>query len=221
MTRKSRRVDRWLDDLIHDRSPRRLRGADAEDAEALRAAIELRSATPGAGMPDPQFVEALYHRIGRETQGIVPQRARLSRRGLLAAGGAAAAAAAAGLVVGERLGGQGTPDRNLVADGAGWVDVAALADVPSGTAMRFSTPSLEGFVVNRDGTSVEALSAACTHLGCILRFNRTAQRLDCPCHRAAFALDGSLLFSSLSQALPPLPRLQTRVRDGRIEVLTI
>ena len=221
MTRKSRRVNRWLDDLMHDRSPRRVRGADAEDAEALRAAIELRSATPGAGMPDPQFVEELYRRIGRETQGIVPQHARMSRRGLLAAGGAAAASAAAGLVLGERLAAPATSDRNLIADGAGWVDVAALADVPIGTAMRFTTGSVEGFVVNRGGTSIEAVSAACSHLGCILRFNRTAQRLDCPCHRSAFALDGSVLFSTVSQTLPPLPRLEARVRNGRIEVFTI
>ena len=221
MTRRGRRVDRWVDDLIHDRSPRRLRGADAEDQETLAAAIELRSATPGSGMPDPRFVERLWKQIGRETQGEVEHHARLSRRGLLATGGAVAAAAAAGVVVGNRLGGQSTPDRQLVADGATWVDVAALADVPAGTAMRFTTASVEGFVVNRDGTSIEALSAACTHLGCILQFNRSDTRFDCPCHRAAFALDGSNLFSGMPQRLPPLPQLQARVREGRIEVFTV
>src|SRR5207302_2070055 len=123
-----------------------------------------------------------------------------------------AAAAAGGLVLGERLAQQSTPDRTLVADGASWVDVAALEDLPVGTARRFSTASFEGFVVNRDGV-VEALSATCTHLGCILRFNPGAARLDCPCHRAAFGLDGTLLFKELPESPPPLPRLQTRVRD--------
>ena len=221
MTRKGRRVDRWVDDLIHDRSPRRLRGADAEDVQALAAAIELRSATPSAGMPDPHFVEQLYLRIARDTQGDALPRARLSRRALFATGGAVAAAAAAGLVVGERLTQPTTPDRNLIPDGASWVDVAGLAEVPMGTARRFTTASFEGFVVNRDGTTIEALSASCTHLGCILRFNPDAARLDCPCHRAAFGLDGTLLFKALPQQLPPLPRLQARVRDGRIEVFTV
>jgi nitrite reductase/ring-hydroxylating ferredoxin subunit len=221
MTDRGRRVDRWVDDLLHDRSPRGLRGADAEDVEALAAAIELRSATPGSGMPDPHFVEQLHRRIAQETQGEALPRPRLSRRRLLATGGAVAAAAAAGIVVGDRLTQPTSTDRNLVADGATWVDVAALADVPVGTARRFSTAAFEGFVVNRDGTTVEALSASCTHLGCILRFNPAAGRLDCPCHNAAFGLDGSLLFKVLPQQLPPLPRLQARVRDGRVEVFTV
>ncbi|HET9051219.1 MAG TPA: Rieske (2Fe-2S) protein [Candidatus Dormibacteraeota bacterium] len=221
MTRRGRRVDRWVDDLLHDRSPRGLRGADPEDLDALSAAIELRTATPGSGMPDPRFVENLHRRLARETQGEALPRPRLSRRGLLASGGVAAAAAAAGLLAGERLTGTGTPDRNLVPETASWIDVAALVDVPAGTARRFSTPSFEGFVVNHDGTTVEALSAACTHLGCILAYNARAARLDCPCHQTAFRLDGTVLFQSLPQSLPPLPRLQARVRAGRIEVYAV
>jgi nitrite reductase/ring-hydroxylating ferredoxin subunit len=221
MTDRGRRVDRWVSDLLRDRSPRRLRGADSEDAEALAAAIELRSATPGSGMPDPHFVEQLHRRIAQETQGEALPRPRVSRRHLLATGGAVAAAAAAGIVVGDRLTQPAGTDRNLVADGATWVDVGALADVPVGGARRFSTASFEGFVVNRDGTTIEALSASCTHLGCILRFNQSAGRLDCPCHSAAFGLDGNLLFKALPQQLPPLPRLQARVRNGRVEVFTV
>jgi cytochrome b6-f complex iron-sulfur subunit len=221
MSRRARRVDRWVADLLRDRSPRRLRGTDPEDAEALAAAIELRSAASGAGMPDPHFVEQLHRRIAQETQGEALPQSRLSRRNLLATGGAVAAAAAAGIVVGDRLAQPAGSDRNLVADGATWVDIAALADVPIGTARRFTTASFEGFVVNRDGNTIEALSAACTHLGCILRFNPTAGRLDCPCHNTAFGLDGNLMFKALPQQLPPLPRLQARVRNGRVEVFTV
>ena len=219
MNRRFRRVDRWVDDLLHDRRLRRQRGADKEDLEALAAAIELRSAAPGSGLPDPRFVENLHRRIARETQGEALPSARMSRRGLLFSGGAIAASAAAGLVVGERVvGGPSFPDRNLSPDSASWVDVAAVGDVPVGTARRFSTPTYEGFVVNH-GDNVEALSAACTHLGCILHFNQPAKRLDCPCHRASFSLDGDVIYKSTPQPLPPLPRPHARVRDGRIEVL--
>jgi Rieske Fe-S protein len=221
MNRKARRVDRWVNALLHDRSPGGLRRVTAEDEQAMAAAIELRSAAPGSGMPDPHFVERLHRRIAQETQGEAMPRSRLSRRSLLVAGGTAAAAAAAGLVAGERLGEPGSSDRNLVPDGGSWVDVAALVDVPVGTARRFSTPSFEGFVVNRDGTTVDAFSAACTHLGCLLTFNTGARRMDCPCHPAAFGLDGNLLFNALPQKLPPLPRLESRVRAGRIEVFTV
>jgi nitrite reductase/ring-hydroxylating ferredoxin subunit len=222
MSRQTRRVARWADDLLHERSPRRLRGG-ADDVSALRAAIGLRSASSGAGLPDPRFVESLRHRLARETQGEVGYSPRLTRRTLLAGGGAAVAGAAAG-VVGERLVNTGTTDSlsqaELVPDGARWTPVAALDDVPPGSAVRFKTTALDGFVVNAAG-GVEALSAICTHLGCLLRINQEARRFDCPCHRASFALDGSVLFHSLSQQVPPLPRMQSRVRDGQIEVLTV
>lgn len=222
MSRQTRRVARWVDDLLHERSPRRLRGGE-DDVDALRAAIELRSASSGAGLPDPQFVDNLRRRLARETQGEVGLSPRLTRRTLLATGGAAVAGAAAG-VVGERLvtrgGTESLTQAELVPDGARWTPVAALADVPPGTAMHFKTTALDGFVVN-SGTGVEALSATCTHLGCLLRINSEARRFDCPCHRASFALDGSVLFHSLSQQLAPLPRMQSRIRDGQIEVLTV
>jgi cytochrome b6-f complex iron-sulfur subunit len=219
VTRGGRRVDRWVDDLLHDRRPRGLNRGDAEDEEALAVVIELRSATPGAGMPDPHFVERLWRRVGRETQGEVEQSRHMSRRGLLASGGAVAAAAAVGLVAGPRLTGRSATARDLDPDHAAWIAVADLSDVPPGAAVRFSTSAVEGFVTNHEGT-VEALSASCTHLGCILEFNRIETRLDCPCHPASFALDGHVLNRATPESIPSLPRLQSRVRDGRIEVFT-
>ena len=221
MNRKSRRVDGWVDDLLHGRSPRRLRGAESE-AEVLRAAIEMRSASPDAGLPDPRFVESLRQRIARETQGQVPRSGHITRRALLASGGLAAATAAAGIVVGERLtgDGSGTTERHLVPDAAAWVPVAHVADVPAGTAKPFATASIKGFVVN-DGNQITALSGVCTHLGCLLTLNADARRLDCPCHRAAFGFDGNVQFHAIPQGLPPLPQLSARVREGMIEVLTV
>jgi len=61
----------------------------------------------------------------------------------------------------------------------------------------------EGFIVRR-GTKTLAvardrsgeiytLAAACTHLGCIVEFNRAEQTWDCPCHGSRFQLDGTVL----------------------------
>jgi cytochrome b6-f complex iron-sulfur subunit len=222
VSRDSRRIDRWVNALLRDHSPRRLRGRE-KDADVLRAAIELRAAAPGAGMPDQRFVDELHRRLAVETQGaVVPERG-LSRRRLLVGGGMAVAAAAAG-VVGEKLvdgrGGAPQPATELVADHGRWIAVAALDSVPSGTAVRFSTGAIEGLVVNRGGV-IEALSASCTHLGCIVTFNREAGRLDCPCHNTSFGLDGSVLFQGYALPLPPLPRVPSRVRDGNVEVLAV
>ena len=98
--------------------------------------------------------------------------------------------------------------------------VALLADVPDGAARSFDTGSVRGFLVNRGG-EIAALSGVCTHLGCLLQLNAAARRLDCPCHSAAFGLDGNVLFKHMPDALPALPRLESRVRDGQIEVLTV
>lgn len=43
-----------------------------------------------------------------------------------------------------------------------------------------------------DGT-VTAVSARCTHLGCIVRFNRAERTWDCPCHGSRYDLDGGVI----------------------------
>ncbi len=49
-----------------------------------------------------------------------------------------------------------------------------------------------------------AVSPACTHLKCIVHWNRAEQSWDCPCHGSRFAPDGSVLEGP---ALEPLARL--------------
>ena len=37
------------------------------------------------------------------------------------------------------------------------------------------------------------MSAACTHLGCIVAFNTAERSWDCPCHGSRFTIDGEVL----------------------------
>jgi Rieske Fe-S protein len=53
-----------------------------------------------------------------------------------------------------------------------------------------------------DGTA-HALSARCTHLGCLVRFNAAETSWDCPCHGSRFGIDGAVLEGP---AVKPLPR---------------
>ncbi|KWW99958.1 FAD dependent oxidoreductase [Carbonactinospora thermoautotrophica] len=50
-----------------------------------------------------------------------------------------------------------------------------------------------------------AVSATCTHRGCVVAFNEAERSWDCPCHGSRFAVDGSVL---QGPAVQPLPRLQ-------------
>ncbi|HSP10503.1 MAG TPA: Rieske 2Fe-2S domain-containing protein [Candidatus Dormibacteraeota bacterium] len=49
-----------------------------------------------------------------------------------------------------------------------------------------------GFLVKHDG-KIEVLAINCSHLGCSVALNKSAQSFDCPCHGSRFHLDGTVL----------------------------
>lgn len=64
----------------------------------------------------------------------------------------------------------------------------------------------ERLAVYRDekGT-VHKLSPICTHLGCLVGFNRAERSWDCPCHGSRFDIDGKVLDGPATRALRPKP----------------
>lgn len=63
---------------------------------------------------------------------------------------------------------------------------------------------------------IVALSARCTHLGCMVRWQADAGCFQCPCHGSSFSREGL----NLSGPAPrPLERYAVRIaEDGRLEV---
>jgi cytochrome b6-f complex iron-sulfur subunit len=47
-------------------------------------------------------------------------------------------------------------------------------------------------LVIRTDKSFVAVSAVCTHLGCLVEFNAGTRKIICPCHAAGFDLDGEV-----------------------------
>lgn len=251
------RFDGYLEALLGDGRPSPDAVGDRDEAEMARMAAELAAGgRPADGSaPDPAFVEQLRLRMREADAGIttirtpppvrerpVPDgrgRVRLSRRQLLQAGLGAAAGMAAGVVgLALRAPGNGRAgvddDQPLVAGEGFWTEVASLADVPPGTAVRFTTAAFEGFVVNDNG-EIRALSSVCTHMGCTLHFRPDWQDLRCPCHGASFNLAGRLANGRSSWRsegaypgdaraypieLPALARPEVRVDGDRILVWT-
>jgi nitrite reductase/ring-hydroxylating ferredoxin subunit len=212
------RIAAFVDDLIRDRRPHRFI-ASAEEMETLRSAAALRSARPGADLPERDFID----RLGRELRGQMEPRPRsgVTRRALLRSAGLAAAAGVAGAVVDRTIVSRSPgPQAMLTPDQATWRAVAAVSDVPAGQALRFSSGPIEGVVVN-DGGTFKAVSAVCTHQGCLLLLDAAARRLRCPCHPTVFSVTGKLVSYALATPPANLPALQARVRNGQIEVLVV
>jgi glycine/D-amino acid oxidase-like deaminating enzyme/nitrite reductase/ring-hydroxylating ferredoxin subunit len=51
---------------------------------------------------------------------------------------------------------------------------------------------------------VHAVSAACSHMGCLLGWNATDRTWDCPCHGSRFALTGEVLHGPAVSPLKPM-----------------
>lgn len=64
---------------------------------------------------------------------------------------------------------------------------------------------LEWIAVARDDAGeVHAVSARCSHLGCVVGFNDEENTWECPCHGSRFALDGALLHGPATSPLSPV-----------------
>jgi cytochrome b6-f complex iron-sulfur subunit len=223
MKRRHRRdLDRMVEALLAG-DPLPSGRLEPDEVEALRAAIDLRAARPGAAQPDEEFVTGLRRRLAAASASDADapaSPARIPRRALLAGAVGAVAAGVVGAIADNALTGTATPTQaatgEIVPENGQWVPVAAATDVAGGQVKRFATATTVGFVTEQDGT-LSAVSGACTHQGCLLQLNQAAGRLDCPCHRTAFGVDGKLMFSQLSTLPAALPEIQVRSRDGQVE----
>ena len=167
---------------------------------------------------------------------------RVSRRALLAGGAVAAAAVAASLTIEvgiEHMVEQGTQSANggqgsgppwstpiVPADVASiWFPVATLAELGE-SAIRFTTDTIVGYVIRNDGDSGEtvkavpviAVSAACTHMGCIVQWQDSDRKYHCPCHGGLFTEYGKPDNSSSIRYLTSLPRLEAKIENDKVYV---
>jgi cytochrome b6-f complex iron-sulfur subunit len=63
------------------------------------------------------------------------------------------------------------------------------------------------------GKGIYALSRVCTHLGCLVYFDKSEQKIICPCHAAKFSIEGNVLSGP---APKPLERIPLRVEAEHI-----
>jgi cytochrome b6-f complex iron-sulfur subunit len=71
-----------------------------------------------------------------------------------------------------------------------------------------------GYVL-RMPNGIRAFSGVCTHLGCVVRWQRGRREFFCPCHGGRFGPDGRVLGGPLPR---PLANLDIRLKDGKVIV---
>lgn len=116
---------------------------------------------------------------------------------------------------------------SFAAKEATWLELAPVGQMPLGEPqlVRVSRRDNDGwrqlirresvYVVTDDGVTFSVFSAACTHLGCPVRWDNAEQSFLCPCHNGGFARDGAV-----AKGPPPRPldKLEHRVEAGMLYV---
>jgi nitrite reductase/ring-hydroxylating ferredoxin subunit/uncharacterized membrane protein len=214
-------------DLLGGLTGRRAFGRGADAAVALGLAGALGAAA--AGLTDWQHLAARPRRVGLlhgllnvGATGLYGLSFLLRRRAARAAGGRVAVLGYATAVVAAYLGGELVyRERIGVSHVAGqtpreFVPVLPTVELYDGRPRRVQAGGMAVLLVRR-GDRFYALAETCSHLGGPLAEGRLeGDSVVCPWHGSRFALaDGRVLEGP---AVFPQPCLETRIRDGWIEV---
>jgi cytochrome b6-f complex iron-sulfur subunit len=62
-----------------------------------------------------------------------------------------------------------------------------------------------GVYLKKKGGGFEALSARCTHLGCMVVFDEIKREFHCPCHGSIYDISGKRLSGPAKKPLSSLP----------------
>ena len=88
-------------------------------------------------------------------------------------------------------------------------------EIPTGTAKEFVFNETPLVVINRRGSGFIALSRVCTHLGCLVGYDKFNNKLVCPCHAGEFDLEGRVLSGP---ATKPLLRYPLKIAADQITI---
>jgi cytochrome b6-f complex iron-sulfur subunit len=89
------------------------------------------------------------------------------------------------------------------------------SEIPAGGAKFFQFRGETGVIVRKTSGELIALSAVCTHLGCIVQWRRDKQDFLCPCHAGRYTAEGQVISGPPPRALSKVP---FSVSNGTITV---
>ncbi len=77
------------------------------------------------------------------------------------------------------------------------------SEVPAGSAKDIVINAVPSIIINTPDQGFVALSKVCTHLGCLVEYDKIKRRLLCPCHAGVYTLEGNVVSGP-----PPKPLLK-------------
>lgn len=93
--------------------------------------------------------------------------------------------------------------------------VVKKSDIPPGTAKEVIFNDTPAIIINRKGKGFIAFSRICTHMGCLVGYNRIANELVCPCHAGIFNLEGNVLSGPAPR---PLHKLSLKITADKVTI---
>ena len=98
------------------------------------------------------------------------------------------------------------------------LNVGKFSDITAGEAkiVRFNKKAI--ILIKTEENQIRALSAVCTHLGCIVEYKPADKLFKCNCHGSVFDLTGRNI---AGPAPKPLQPYRTEVKDNNIIVTQI
>ena len=94
--------------------------------------------------------------------------------------------------------------------------VGAVADFPAGTGKVVPVDNQPVIIVNTSAGGVKAFSAICTHLGCVVDWDKKRGVIHSPCHDGLFnPVTGAVVGGPPPRPIPPY---ELAIKDGKIYI---
>ena len=98
----------------------------------------------------------------------------------------------------------------------GPIAVGRVEDFPAGTGAVVTVNGKPVIIVNTKAGGVKPFSAVCTHLGCVVYWDKAKGVIHSPCHDGLFSpVTGAVVSGPPPR---PLPAYESQIKDGQVYV---
>ncbi|ABQ26558.1 QcrA and Rieske domain-containing protein [Geotalea uraniireducens] len=89
------------------------------------------------------------------------------------------------------------------------------SELTAGSAKYFEYQGKAAVLIRKKSGALLALSAVCTHLGCVVQWQKENEQFLCPCHAGLFTADGTVISGPPPK---PLEKISFVIANGIIIV---